>query len=190
MTLQESTLAYLERQQSAARHEIERADFARALVAEIMPHLPHSLDRHFSLDSVWFGYSMPPERSDYALRLQTKDGLEDEEVPQAFGSIVKVAAALLRLGWRVEPQPEITAANGKHALDVQIKATRGETTLAVSFLHLPESERCKLVEEDVTVPEHIETKLRVVCEGELERLVETPAPTLAEAVPVLEGAER
>lgn len=189
MTLQESALADLTRQKAYQHREIERIAYARELIEELMPHLPHSLDEHFTVQGVWTGY-VAPERSTYKLRLETKDGLEKEAVPQAFGTIVKVAAALLRLGWEVDPAPGITAADGKHALNVEIKARRGDIGFNVSFLHLPESERCKLVEEDVTVAEHIETKLRVECEGEPLRLVEQPAPTLAEALPVREGARR
>ena len=187
MTLQSSALAYLKEQEAYQHREIRRIIFARELIEELMPHFPHSLDEHFSVEGMWTGY-LEPERSTYALRLETRDDLEPEAVPEAFGSIIKVAAALLRLGWSVDPQPEITAADGKHAIDVEIKATRGQVGLRVSFLHLPESERCKLVEEDVTVPEHTETKLRVVCEGEPVQLVDAPPPPLAEAVPVLEGA--
>ena len=187
MTLQQSALTDLTRPETYQRREMERISFARELIEELMPHLPHSLDEHFTVEGMWTGY-LEPERSTYALRLETREGLAPDAVPQAFGSIIKVAAALLRLGWSVDPQPEITAADGRHAIDVEIKAPRGQVGLRVSFLHLPESERCKLVEEDVTVPEHIETKLRVECEGEPVRLVDTPAPPLAEAVPVLEEA--
>lgn len=184
MSLEQHILDAIASQQQDQRDQIARLGFIRNLVEEVMPHLPHTLGQYFTINDVWTGYDMPPERSKYTLRFQTHEGLADEDVSQAFGTIVKVAAGLLRLGWKVEPQPQIEAAasyllkEGQRALDVEVKAIRQTTRLHVAFLHLPESERCKLVEEQVLVPERYERKLKVVCEGEPISLVDSPPPMI------------
>lgn len=185
MTLEQDIIHYLDGQKDIAKHEIERLIFAQGLVEEVLPHLPHTLSQYFTIYDVWTGYDRPPETSGYTLRLNTRLGLADEDIPQAFGTIVKVATALVRLGWKVEPQPEIEAAGSGKALDVRVKASRPPTKLAIDFLHMPESERCKLVEESVLVPARYETKLRVECEGEPIKLVDKPAPPLEEPAPSL-----
>ncbi len=182
MTLEQDIVHYIETQKDVADHEIRRLIFAQGLVKEVLPHLPHTLSQYFTIYDVWTGYDRPPETSGYTLRLNTKLGLADEDIPQAFGTIVKVAGAFVRLGWDVQPQPEIEAADSGKALDVKVRASRFPTKLAIDFLHLPESERCRLVEESILEPEHYVTKLRVVCEGEPVKLVDEPAPPLEEPV--------
>ena len=146
--------------------DLKRYAFARGLLDELIPFLPHTLEQFFKVEGVWDGYGWPPECSDYRLRLVTRPDLPPDDMPLAFGTIVKVAAAMMRAGWTVGPQPDITANQEKRALDVDIKGTRGTTTLILGFLHLPESERCKLVETVVDVPARQEIKLKVVCEGQ------------------------
>lgn len=166
--------------------EGKRYAFARSLLEELIPFLPQTLAEFFTVESVWDGYGWPPGNSIYQLRLVTRPDLPADDAPLAFGTIVKVAGAMMRAGWTVAPQPEITANQQQHALDVEVKGTRGSTSLIIGFLHLPESERCKLVETVVDVPAHQETKLKVVCEGQPVELGATalPVPALATAVEV------
>ncbi len=159
--------------------ELERATYARKVLMELAPFLPHTLSRHFDVSDVWTGWGYPVERTAITLRLQTHRDLSPEDTAAAFGMIVKVAAGMLRAGWNVQPQPKIEANDHMHAMDVQVMGERPATggSLAISFIHLPESERCKLVEEQVLLPERWEVKLRVECEGEPLYLTEgEPAP--------------
>ncbi len=177
-TIAEQVTKEIDGWQERSRHDDERYAFARVLLEELVPFLPHTLEQFFRVEDVWDGYSWPPEHSTYQLRLVTRPDLPPDDVPLAFGTIVKVAGAMMQAGWTVGPQPDITANQEKRALDVDIKGTRGTTTLVLGFLHLPESERCKLVEEEVDVPARTETRLKVVCEGQPVELV---APALQAA---------
>lgn len=180
MSLEQTIQNEIESKKGVLHREVARLLFAQNLFCEITPHLPHSLEKYFTFQAIWTGYGSPPEKSTYNLYFQTKENLAEEKVSQAFGTLTKVAAALAELGWEVEPQPRVEAANGVHALDIEVKAHRSPTTLCISFLHLPESEQCKLVEEQVLVPERYETKMSVVCEGEPVRLVDSPVNSKGE----------
>lgn len=162
--------AELTKQSERLGQERERLAYGAALFRELVPFLPRTLSKYFALDTLWTGYQYPPEQSHYSIRLQTNPEIPEERVSEAFGTVIKVAAALMRCGWVVEPTPRIEANQYAHALDVEIKGKRGETRLVVHFHHLPESERCKLVQEEVLVPAKYETKLRVVCDGAPVRL--------------------
>lgn len=157
--------------------ELARYEFARDLLSELVPQFPHTMAQYFDFESVWTGSSMPPERSRYKLMLKTRDGLAAENIGVAFGTVIKTAAALWQAGWTVKEEPLIVATSYKHAMDVAVEAQRGETQFSVVFQHLPESDRCKLMEEQVLVPERWETKRHVVCEGAPMKL---PAPALPE----------
>lgn len=176
------------KKEKASLAEIDRLAFIGGVLDALMTRMPHTLNEYFALSDIWTGYTSPPAESQYVLRLQTKEGIADEEVAQAFGTIVKVAATLLGLGWHLEPNLGIAAAQWttKHLLDVQVVARHPSppaTKLSFFFLHLPESERCKLVEEQILVPAKYETKLRVECEGDPVRLVDSPPVPLAAVTP-------
>jgi hypothetical protein len=164
-------------------HELVRAAFARKVLVELVPFLPHTLSRFFEVDGVGTGWGWPPETGKVTLMFKTPDGLPADDAPRAFGTIIKVAGALMGAGWTVDPTPKIEATQFAHALDVEVHGKRGPTQIGVQFSHLPESERCKLVEEQVYVAAKYETKLRVVCEGQPVRLTSG-----VEALPAGEAA--
>lgn len=162
---------------------ISRYALAKEIIAEVGAHFPRTLGEFFTVYHVADGYLTPPS-GNFRLMFQAKDDLCEEDRATAFGTIIKVAGSLMRAGFVVEPTPEIKAMSTSKALDVSVSGKRGGVSLSINFTNLPESERCKLVEEQVLVPERYETKLSVVCDGAPVQLAPN-APKLAETTAAL-----
>lgn len=142
-----------------------RARFAHRLFAELALHLPYTLERHFEPYIFFPTATMPPEQARYNLWLQAKTDLAGDEAEVAFGSILKTAAALIKIGYEVEPLPKITAHDYLDRLNICVNGKRGGTRIEIVFREMPETSRCKLVYEEVEVPAHTERRRRVDCEG-------------------------
>lgn len=174
----------LDQSEKVTKGDLERIANTRIVMGEIASHLPHTLGEYFDLTYIYHGFWTPP-RADIQVSFTVRDGLHPENVQVAFGTIIKVAGALMRAGYQVEPTPTIEA-NDARALDVHVSGERGEgeakTKVTFNFTRLPESDRCKLVEEEVVVPEHKEIKLRVQCDGAPVRLDVNSAPLIPEVV--------
>ena len=171
--------------------ELARLAYMRAIIRQLGIHFPHTLGQFFTVGYVYTGYREPP-RAHFTLPFQARAALAEEDRAAAFGTIIKVAGSLMRAGYEVQPTPGIKAMEGMKALDVTISGKRGdfnsEVCIEINFTRLPESDRCKLIEEQVLVPERYETKLRVECDGAPVQLapaalgVDTTAPALVPEV--------
>ena len=171
-----------------ATKEIARAYFARQLWQEVSPRLPHSLEEHFTFDHIWAGFGEPPS-GEVEFTLKLKEDLECD-TQEVFGTIVKVAQRLLMAGWQVEEMPVVEASGFGQSqfLDVTITARREPTRLQFQFLRLPESDRCKLVPEEVNIPARTEIRYKAVCEGEPVKFIDDGQFAATQAAAVIKAA--
>jgi hypothetical protein len=154
---------------------------------DILPHVPRMLHGCYEVSGVEAGYVHPLNH--FSLTLRPKLDMKDHKYAEiALGTITKLATALEKAGWRITKQPEARA--NEYAKDMTIlldvkralapslldRLTRRnapirEVEVSFMFKGAHETDRCRLVEEEITVkaqytPEHTETRLVVVCDEE------------------------
>ena len=188
-TLDEEVSKTIQHRVDYAAKEIARAYFAHQLWQEVSPRLPYTLEEHFVLSSIWMGMGEPPT-GEVEFTLKLKENLECD-TQEVFGTIVKVAQRLLMAGWKVEEMPVVQAGSFGQGqfLDVTITAHREPTRLQFSFSKLPESDRCKLVPEEVNIPARTEIRYKAVCEGEPVKFINDGQFAATQATALITAAE-
>lgn len=153
--------------------------------SSILPHIPRMLHGCYEVVGVEPGYDYPLKH--FSLTLRPKVDMKDPEYAEiALGTIAKLATALERVGWRITKHPEARANDYTKDMTILLDAQRvlapslldrltrrnapvREVEVSFMFKGAHETDRCKLVEEEITVkeqyiPEHKETRMVVVCD--------------------------
>ncbi len=156
---------------------------------EVLPHIPRLLHGCYEVVGIEPGYEYPLKN--FSLALWPKVDMKDPEYAEiALGTIAKLATALEKAGWRITKHPEALANDYTKDMTIILEAKRTlvpslvdrmtrrnapirEVNVLFNFKGAHETDRCKLVEEEVIVkeqftPEHKETRLVVVCDGDSE----------------------
>lgn len=178
--MEEERTSRLKREQSL--HEMDTI-----IRGSILPHIPRMLHGCYEVVGVEAGYVYP--LSHFSLTLLPKVDMTDPEYSEiALGTIAKLATALETAGWQITKQPEAQASTYSNDMTILLDAKRilapslldrltkrgapvREVAVSFNFKGAHETDRCKLVEEEITVkeqyiPEHKETRLVVVCDDD------------------------
>jgi hypothetical protein len=154
---------------------------------DILPHIPRLLHGCYEVIGMEPGYEYPLKH--FSLTLWPKVDMKDPEYAEiALGTIAKLATALEKAGWQITKQPEAKANDYTKDMTIILEAQRilapslidrltrrnapvREVEVSFNFKGAHETDRCKLVEEEITVkehyvPEHKETRMVVVCNGD------------------------
>lgn len=177
----------LQQEEAASRH----AEASRILAQMVEPHMPRSLADCYRISSVYDGSGSQVSALQVGfVPLHQLDGKLDatEEVRLALGTIDKVVAGLEKGGWTITNFPTAEL-NYRESLTVSLGAVqqinrsvwvRGvrrlqrkaplperQVTLTMTFDRLPETESCRIEEQQVkvlAVGEHYETQKVLVCD--------------------------
>lgn len=170
---------HIARSEKYHQDELDRYGFARDVLAELLARMPHTLAECFTFNTMFTGWGTPPA-TELIIFFRLRDEMEDTSI--AFGTIIKAAAALMRIGCEVEPVPQIAATSSGPGLDVEVHGRRNDgMRIKLNFQRLPETDRCRLIEEDIVIPERREKKMRVECDDEPLRVTS--------GVPSIEAAQ-
>lgn len=180
-----------EEQRAEAHQQLgreERTRQARRILEELLPAMPQSLGAEFRISSL-SGPSAEGVLTGVSVSLMPMKRLLGPDRQQAaLGTITKVAEALKAAGWTITEEGRATNyewSSSRH-LNIEVKAKKTiqlqnprifhllqptalplPIELSMTFMQMPETESCKLVEKEViiaAVAEHKETRLVVECE--------------------------
>ncbi len=166
----------------------ERTRQARRILEDLLPAMPQSLGAEFRISSL-SGPSSEGVLTGVSVSLVPHQPLRgDTRQRAALGTIAKVAEALKATGWTIieEGRASNYEWSSVRHLNIEVKAKKAiqlqqprgfrlfqpsapptSIELSMTFMQMPETESCKLVEKEVivaAVAEHKETRLVVECE--------------------------
>ena len=172
--------------------KLRYTEIGKEIVERVLATMPHTLESHFQVSYFYsFGSGFSPD----SLTLHFKPSgsrLDEKRHRIALGTIDKVVAALTEDGWSVQglPRPEAIQhdrgwmnirVHARKEIPLPNGARRGlrglrrmvvapqRVALEFIFGAMPENDRCRVVEREVTIPaeaEHTETRMVVVCDEE------------------------